>query len=260
MSEDRARRVAKAVWDRWIAGEKMGGLPAEIRPENLEQAYEAQRALDELAGPRAGWKIAATSPAGQSHLGVSGPLCGRLYRRFEVPSGGQLSVTGMGMRSAEPEFAFVMGDPLPSDAAPFNRDDVLAAVDTLRLTIEVPDSRFEDFASAGGPQLVADAACGGHFVLGPTIDAWRDLDLPTQSVRMLRGGEECSRGVGANVLGDPAAALAWLANELARLNIALSPGELVMTGASAPPIGVRAGDTIAADFEQLGRVEVTFTA
>ncbi len=44
--------------------------------------------------------------------------------------------------------------------------DVMAAVDSLHPAIELPDSRNLDFARVGAPQLIADNACAGWFILG----------------------------------------------------------------------------------------------
>ena len=44
--------------------------------------------------------------------------------------------------------------------------------------IEVPDSRYDDFVTAGAPQLLADNACADRFVLGPAApEDWRRIDL-----------------------------------------------------------------------------------
>lgn len=255
-----ARLAAEVLWEAWSSARPLPALPDELRPADLEQGYAIQRALDDLAGPPAGWKIAATSPAGQAHLGVTGPMVGRLYQRQSRQSGAALSVAGMQMRSAEPEFAFRFGADLsqPPGGDELTLDDVLGAVDALVLAVEVPDSRYADFASVGVPSLVADAMCGGHFVLGPVIDEWPELELPAQRARLIVGDQEVSSGTGAAVLGDPRAALAWMANQVLARGWELRAGDVVLTGASAAPIEVKAGDVVLAEFDGLGTVEVAF--
>lgn len=186
MSEASYARAAAQLWQAWTTGELLDGIDAEVRPRELDEGYGIQRALDELAGPSAGWKIAATSKAGQQHLGVPGPMLGRLYEMQARDSGASLSVRTMRMRSAEPEFAFRFARDIAPATDGITREQVLNAVGAVVLAIEVPDSRFADFGAAGGPQLVADAMCGGHFVLGRAISDWRALDLPRQRARMLR--------------------------------------------------------------------------
>lgn len=257
-AQAKLRPAAQLLWHAWTSGQPLDQLAQELRPDDLAEGYAVQRALDELAGPPAGWKIAATSKAGQEHLGASGPMVGRLYETQRRPSGATLSVSGMRMRSAEPEFAFVLAHDLDGTPGELEVEDVLATVGSLVLAIEVPDSRFVDFGQVGVPSLVADAMCGGHFVTGPSIANWRSLDLREQPARLLCEGEERSAGRGANVLGDPRAALAWMANEVLGRGWPLRAGEIVLTGASAPPIPVHAGDVLDAVFDGLGMLTVKF--
>ncbi len=257
-TEEGVERAAAALWQAWTSGQPLEALPADLRPADLDAGYTIQRALDDLAGAPAGWKIAATSQAGQKHLGASGPMVGRMYESQRRASGTTLSVRAMRMRSAEPEFAFVLGEDLHAGENPLGVEEVLAAVDSLVLAVEVPDSRYVDFTSVGVASLAADAMCGGHFITGPTISDWRSLDLPSQPARLLCGGEERSAGNGSSVMGDPREALAWMANEVLGRGWPLRAGEIVITGAASSPIGVQAGDRLQAVFDGLGTVEVEF--
>jgi len=162
------------------------------------------------------------------------------------------------MRVAEPEFAFRMATDLPPRSRPYAVPEVLDAVGTLHPAIEIPDSRFADFASAGEAQLIADNACAYLFVLGaPATADWRARDLVEERPRIALRGEQFV-GHGRNVLGDPRVALAWLANELRALGITLRAGQVVTTGTCHPPLPITAGDVMEADFGPLGQVSVRF--
>jgi 2-keto-4-pentenoate hydratase len=140
-------------------------------------------------------------------------------------------------------------------------EEVLAAVAALHTAIEVPDSRFADFATAGGPQLIADNACAHQFVLGPEAPtSWRGLDLAAHAVAGRVAGRLEREGRGANVLGDPRIALAWLANELSRHGVTLAAGQVVTTGTCLVPMEVGPGDEVSADYGVLGRVAMSFAA
>jgi 2-keto-4-pentenoate hydratase len=203
----------------------MAALPRDVRPATRQEGYAVQQRLERRsASALFGWKIAATSKAGQAHIAVDGPLAGRLLRERVRDSGGEVPFGTNHMKVAEAEFAFRMGRTLSPRAAPYAVDDVLAAVETLHPAIEIPDSRFDDFTIVGAPQLIADNACAHYFVLGPATSApWRDLDLVEHTVTGSIAGGESREGRGANVLGDPRVALAWLVNELSGLGIPLSP-------------------------------------
>ena len=81
-------------------------LPAHCRPNDRAEAYAIQAELARLSGQAAvGWKIAATSLVGQAHIGVDGPLAGRLLSQRVLNGGANISLAGNVMQVAEAEFA-----------------------------------------------------------------------------------------------------------------------------------------------------------
>lgn len=252
--------AAGLIWRHWHSGTVMRELPETLRPRDRHQGYAIQaRVAANSARRPTGWKIAATSKAGQAHIGVDGPLAGRLVGERTHTSGATLSLAGNRMRVAEPEFAFRCGRRIAPRTAPYDAAEVLAAMDALIPAIEVPDSRFEDFAKAGAAQLIADCACAHEFVLGtPAATDWRLIDLSRHTVHGRIVGRLDRQGVGSNVLDDPRLALSWLVNELSSLGIPLDPGEIVTTGTCMPPLEIRPGDHVVADFGVLGPVEARF--
>ena len=164
------------------------------------------------------------------------------------------------MAVIEAEFVFRLGEDLPACGRNYTPDDVVAATAALHLGLEVPDSRFEDFTVVGAPQLIADNACTEFFVLGNAApDSWRDLDLAVHPAHLIINGKKVADGVGANVLGDPRLALAWLANDRISQGGALRAGEIVTTGTCIVPAAITPGDDVRADFGTLGSIGVQFT-
>jgi len=260
MDSPKARQAAEILWSVWRQGRRLEALPEECRPHSLEEGYAIQDAIAaDHGGETVGWKIAATSAEGQRHIGVSEPLGGRLFARFCHGDGARLPAGGLHMRVAEAEFCFRMAKDLPPRASAYGTDEVMAAVGALHLAIEVPDSRYEDYARIGAPQLVADDACACFFVLGPEAKDWRGVDLAAHAVIAHKNGAAEARGSGANVLGDPRIALTWLANDRARRAGGLTSGQLVTTGTCVKPVTIAPGDEVVADFGPLGRVGVRFS-
>jgi 2-keto-4-pentenoate hydratase len=255
LDRDQIAASAKTLHDHWQAGTKLGNLEPLLRPRDRGEGYAVQAAMERYGSPF-GWKIAATSEAGQKHINVGGPLAGRIFTARVIADGGTAPMAGNDMRVGEPEFAFRMGRDLPPRSTAYSVDDVLKAVDTLHPAIELPDSRFADFVSAGEAQLIADNACAHLFVLGaPTAADWRAVDLVEhRPVVTLRGQRFV--GHGKNVLGDPRVALAWLANEVRKLGVTLKAGEVVTTGTCHPPLPIQSGDVFEADFGAFGGVSV----
>jgi 2-keto-4-pentenoate hydratase len=252
------QHAAGLLWESWQDGRAIDALPAPCRPVTRADGYAIQAEFDRLSGTtRVGWKIAATSTAGQRHIGVEGPLLGRIFAARCHSPGTVIPIVGNRMRVAEPEFAFRFGRTLQPRATPYAVAEVMAAVDSLHLALELPDSRFVDFVQAGGPSLIADNACAHELMLGPAVTAeWRTLDLSQHPVRgSVRARYERS-GSGANVLGDPRVALTWSINELATLGIAITAGEFVTTGTAVVPLEILSGDRITGDFGSLGTIEL----
>ena len=261
LQAEETRGAADLLWDCWKQGRRLTSIPEEIRPRTREDGYAVQALLEELsAAPLFGWKIAATSKAGQVHINVTGPLAGRLLREKVIDLsdrsryGAELQFGVNHMKVAEAEFAFRMGRDLPPRPQPYSVEEVLAAAETLHPAIEVPDSRFDDFTIVGAPQLIADNACAHLFVLGQaaTVD-WRALDL-VEHRAIGTAGDLTREGKGANVLGDPRVALTWLANELSGLGLTLKAGEVVTTGTCLVPLPIQPGVDVSMDFGVLGRV------
>src|SRR3954464_7419032 len=251
--------ASKTLHDHWRAGTKFSSLDESMRPRDRVEAYAIQAGIEKYSSETLfGWKIAATSEAGQKHINVDGPMAGRILAETIIPDGGTASMAGNEMRVAEPEFAFRMRVDLPARSTPYTVQQVLDAVDTLHPAIEIPDSRFADFVSAGAAQIIADNACAHLFVLGPATTAdWRSMNLIEHRPLIAMRGEIFS-GHGKNVLGDPRVALTWLANELRQLGINLKAGRVVTTGTCHPPLPIQAGDRVECDFGSLGKVSVGF--
>jgi 2-keto-4-pentenoate hydratase len=261
-SIDQHQRAAELLWNTWQLGKTLIEIPAEFRPRTRAEGYAVQKLLAARSPlPIAGWKIAATSVAGQKHINVSGPLAGRLLAERIQADGATLSLTGNFMNVAEVEFVFRMARDLAPREAPYSTAEVMQAVDDFWLGIEVPSSRYEHFVSVGEAQLIADNACAHDFILGSRVSGWRDIDLSKHRVQATVTGVSRSYerdGVGSNVLGDPRIALAWLANELGALGETLSQGALVTTGTCVIPLEIVAGDVVHADFGVFGSMSARF--
>ena len=264
MTPNLSPEAAQLVWQHWQTGQPMADLPAHCRPHTRAEGYAAQAGLPQVAGRSVlGWKIAATSAAGQRHINVSGPLAGRILSGQVLLPDARVPTAGNRMQVAEPEMAFVFARALPARAQPFAVEEVMAAVASLHPSIEVPNSRFAEFTAAGEAQLLADNACAHQFILGPrAAEGWQTLDLAshpvTATVTHGDGTHWSRQGSGAAVLGDPRIALAWLINELSGLGIGLEPGQFVTTGTCMVPLELTPGDTVLADFGVLGRIGMQF--
>jgi 2-keto-4-pentenoate hydratase len=261
MNQDKQQAACDLLYRHWRDGTRLDNLPPDLMPEDRADAYRVQRCIEvHSEQPLYGWKIAATSIAGQKHIGVDGPLAGRLLAERVIEDGGNCVLGSNLMKVAELEFAFRMGRDLPPRAEPYTQDEVMGSVASLHPAIEIPDSRYERFETVGAGPLIADNACAHRFVLGPAApESWRQLDLGAHPGRAFRNGAPAGEGSGANVLGGPAIALTWLANELSLHGMTLKAGQVVTTGTCVVPWAIAAGDRVDGDLGSIGRVSVAIS-
>jgi 2-keto-4-pentenoate hydratase len=261
MTDTDLHNSAETLWQHWQQSRRLSQLPTRGRPATRAEGYAIQRRVAHLSGQEVvGWKIAATSQAGQAHIHVDGPIGGRLLEKRVLQNGATVSLAGNVMCVVEAEFVFRMGRDLTPRDQPLEVDDVLAAVDGLHVGIEIPDSRYEEVTVVGAPQLIADNACACWFVLGGEVAVdWRAMDLVAHPVYGYKNGTPRVTGSGGNVLGDPRVALTWMANELREVGETLRAGQFVTTGTCIVPIPVAPGDSVRMDFGVFGSVEVRFT-
>jgi len=261
MRLDDSIAASDLLWETWQRRGRLAALPPDIRPQTRLEGYVIQSHLMRRSALGLyGWKIAATSIAGQKHIGVDGPMAGRILGERVLPSGSTIALAGNLMKVAEVEFAFRFGADLPPKNEPYSEGEVMAAVASLHPSIEVPDSRYSDFVHVGAPQLIADNSCADWLLVGDAAPAaWRDLDLAAyRPVGRIAGKGEWT-GLGANVLGGPVIALVWLVNELSARGITLKAGETVTTGTCLTPLAVEPGAHVIADFWALGVLVVRFS-
>ena len=191
----------------------------------------------------------------QQQLGVDQPDYGPLLSGHVVEPGGTVTIGDLIAPRVEAEIAFVLDKPLKGPG--IEPADVLAAGAAVAASIEIIDSRIANW-KIKLPDTIADMASSARIVVSADRYRLEDLDLPAERAVMELNGEAVSEGLGAAVLGDPVAAVAWAANTLGRLGITLEAGHIIMPGAMHASVPVSAGDVVRARFDRLGPVTVQF--
>ena len=154
----------------------------------------------------------------------------------------------------EVELAFVLGKKLKGPGVGLT--DVLRATEYV-----VPPSR----SSTRGVQnprkifdTISDNGAGAGIVVGGRPVRPMDVDLRWVGGIMYVNGEIEETGLAAGVLGHPAMGVAWLANRLGTLGTAMEAGHLVLAGSFTRVVWAKKGDTLHADFGQLGGISVQY--
>lgn len=255
--------AARALVDARQQRRRLDGLGGALRPASLDEGYAVQAEHQRLlqaecgAGRMIGYKIGCTNTTAQAQLGIDGPFVGRLYSGFVYDSPAAIPADLCFMRMIEAEVAFRLGRDLAPKPDGYTPDELADAVTAAMPALEIVDSRYADWTTAGAPQIIADNASAGLWVCGAPGDT-AGIDWSDHPVNVTRNGVAAESGNTGNVLGSPFKALAWLTVFLGQRGVSLEAGHVVTTGTTIPVNPAEKGDTVVADFGPLGTVEVAF--
>lgn len=259
LDEATINRLATLYLEAEATATPVAPIRADLGDVAEEAMYAAQREFvrRKLAGgaQQVGWKAGATTAPAQAAFGLKGPTYGVLFDTGVVPDGGSIAVSQLVHPRVEVEIAFHMARDLAGPGV--TPEQALDAAASVCAAFEIVDPRTQNW-DVKMPEMIADNVFQARYVLGVQHVAARTLDLAAVEAVLTKNGEEAARGTGANVLGHPAAALAWLANRLADDGEQLRAGQVVLTGTLTPVVAVGAGDTLVADLGELGSVRVSF--
>jgi 2-keto-4-pentenoate hydratase len=139
--------------------------------------------------------------------------------------------------------------------------DVLRATDGIMPSVELGDSRMRNWIGrATAADILADSCGSSGMIMGGEMHSVRQFDLRYTGMVVEKNGDIIATAASGAVMGNPAQAVAWLANKLAEFELALEEGELVLSGALSGAVHMQAGDILKATFGSgLGAVGVRFT-
>ena len=256
--------VIRQAADRLISASETGTPCRPVRDliggTDVAAAYAVQErvtAVRRAAGASiVGHKIGLTSPAVQQQLGVDRPDFGLLFDDMGYAAGAEVPIERLLQPKVEAEIAFVLADDLVE--GPLDVAQVRAAVAHAVAALEIVDSRIADWDITFG-DTVADNASSGLYVLGERKVQLSDFEPVDAEMQMSIDGEVVSTGNGAACLGDPLAALSWLARTAREVGTPLRAGQVVLSGALGPMWQVLAGQQVRADITGLGSVTTSFS-
>ena len=221
------------------------------------EGYAIQRELlallladgDEVAG----YKLGLTSKAAQAMIGADSPDYGPILASTFCADGDEVEANRFIQPKIEAEIAFALDAPLRGPQVTI--EDVLQATAGVSAALEIVDSRIVDWRIKLA-DTIADLASGGAVVVSDRRVPLEGFDVRLVGMALERNGELVDTGAGAAALGNPAGAVAWLANTLAPLGVALEPGQLVLTGSLHRFVDMAPGDVFRAEFDRLGPISV----
>jgi 2-oxo-3-hexenedioate decarboxylase len=219
-----------------------------------EAGYQAARALHEhrvAAGWRSvGRKIGFTNRTIWPRYGVYEPIWGTVYDRTLIRAAdnrARVALQGLVNPRIEPEICFGLR------AAP-QGEHLIDCIEWMAHSVEIVQCHHPAWKVTLADST-ADNGLHGRLILGTPVPLPADVQarLPAMQVDLYRGAMRVDRGVGANVLDSPLAALAHLIVLLGKQPEAppLAAGELVTTGVITDAHPVRSGETWSTRIEGL---------
>jgi len=250
MREEDIATAAALLLQARRSGQWLGGLPESLTPQNEVEAYAVQDAVMRDIGPVGGWKVGARGPDTE-------PNCAPLARSLIFTQGTAIPAQLLRLRGVEAEIGFRLGTDLPPRAAPYGIDEMAAYIESVHPTLEIVESRYDDFRRVAPLSVLADFNSNGALVVGASVPAQSREAYGRLSVSLKFDGVERVAAAGGNPAVDLLRLLAWLANHCAARCGGLRRGEVVTTGSHTGMQFAALGTRVEATFAGLGGVAVS---
>lgn len=259
----RVRRAARWLVRQHAQRVRSRPMPPDVAPRDLAEAYAVQDEFVALkaraCGAPVGAKVALTTPQMRALVGLAEPIAGRLHAGQVVRGPASVRAADYGRLLIEFEIAVRLSASLPPRAGAYSLEQAAAAVGAVMPAFELADDRGADYATlpARGLELAADNAWNEGAVLGSPVTDLGGIDLAAVRGVATINGTVVGEGRGADVMGHPLAALAWVAGHLASRGQGLAAGDTVICGSLVTSKFPRAGDRVRFDAGPLGAVELS---
>jgi 2-oxo-3-hexenedioate decarboxylase/2-keto-4-pentenoate hydratase len=246
-----------------LGRERLAGLPSGVRPSDEVAAYAVQREMHVTLraaglGERVGHKIGCTTPVMQRFLGIPNPCAGGVFSGEIQASGAVVRFDRYLHVGIECEIAIRLARDLPMREAPYTHAEIAAAIDSAMPAIEIVDDRWVDYRAVDTPTLIADDFFNSGCVLGAPVKVDDANALAAVAGVTIINGQERGSGRGADVLGHPLNAIAWLVNSPATAGRGLQAGEFVLTGSVVQTQWNARGDDCTVRLAGLGECRLRF--
>ena len=264
MDIPKINKAAEILYNSRINLKRIKNLPEDCTPQSFKEAYDIQDELVNryLAADKnnllIGKKIGCTNKAAQIQLNINESFFGNMFSNNISKSNCIINSKNYFSPFVEPEFSFVIKNELDILKAPYKSEIVCESISAVLPSIELVDSRFEDWTVVGVKNLIADNAVHAHWVYGDEINNLNSFNFSNHSVDLFINGNLIDKGNSNNVMGNPINSLTWLINNLALSGKSLPKNSYISTGTCTPAIPIKKGDKVMADFGKLGNVSFIY--
>ena len=264
MDEDKIELAAQFIAQGRLGPSLIPRPPDSLIPQNVFDGYAIQNEVNRLLrmaklGPVVGHKIGCTTNVMQKFLEIDHPCAGEIFGSTVYSSKTELPLSKFNHVGVECEIVVRIGSDMLGLKGPFTPHSARHSVSAMMAGIELVDDRYEDYKQLNAATLIGDNFFNVGVVLGEELKNWQNLDLLTISGILKFDGIEISKGSGADILGNPFEALAWIANHRVKLGAPILAGSFVMLGSVVETVFIEKPCRIDIEFNGLAPVSVTFT-
>ncbi len=257
-TQQNIENVARLLFDARINQQPIPQLSKNGIELTRTQAYEVQevgiqlrtRANEKLVG----LKMGLTSEGKRRQMNLDSPLYGELSDRMQIQNQATFDIAKLIHPKIEPEIAFLISKPLSGQVT---RAEVLNSCSAICACMEILDSRYEQFKYFSMEDVIADNSSSSHFVAGPWVKDFSNIDLKELKMKMSVNGVLVQEGLSKEISGDPVVSVIELCKLLATRNRTLEAGMIVLAGAATAAVELKQGQKIELVIDALPPVSVT---
>ena len=264
MNIDNLNKAADILFNSRINIKRITKLPKECSPKNNNEAYAIQNILvnkyliENQKNIVIGKKIGCTNEEAQKQINVSEPFYGNIFLHYSSNSNCTLNSNLFVKPFMEPEFSFKIKKKLDLSKAPYSLETIYKCIDLVLPSIEIVDSRFQDWTKVGINNIIADNAANAYWIHGNETNNLNLFNFNDHPVLVYINDKITYTGNSNKVLNNPINSLRWLINKLASKGKNLNKNDYISTGTCTPAIPIKKGDNICADFGKLGKIKLNF--
>lgn len=241
--------LSSALVEARRSGNRIRRVAAELVPVSIADAIAVQSAVAGSLGEEpGGWKIS---------IAPQGKIAAPMYRSDMLAGGGTRKVRD-GFFAIEVEFAVrLKRDLLVSAGGSMERKEILAAVDTLMVGIELVESRLEDHPHQPFLAFVADNIGNGGYVTGTERPFDPAENLTGRHCRVDLDGAVLFDAPAVHGNGDPIVPLVECVGVVGSAMGGWRAGQVITTGSICGVVPVTGKGLLTASLSGLGAVKVT---
>lgn len=259
MTFEEMQEIASTLHIAEKTGNPIKKISSKFADMTMEDAYKIQELGTGLRVGEGmhiiGRKIGITSKGMQHQLNATTPDYGCLLSDMLLREGEPCMMSGLISPRIEGEIAFVLDHDLKGPDVTIA--DVYNSTAWVFPCFEVCDTRIENW-DVTVLDTISDNAGGSKFVMGSAPKRLSEINPKLIGMLVEKNGEAIDSAAGAEVMGNPVASVAWLANKLSEFDISLKAGDIILSGAFLSAIPAVAGDVFTLSLDGFPSLNLRF--